>query len=109
MPHVKEVIWHIYAGREFAEDIEFNDVTEDGANYSLVGRTVVVTIGDTAYSSADDAQLSVPTPANGVAEFRLSNADTEAFTGHQYELAVDVVNEEGFTTPYIRGIVSMES
>lgn len=109
MAQIKEIIWKMYPGREFAEDIEFNQTTVDGANYDLTGRVVIVTIGDTEYRSDTGPELDVPTPANGIVEFRLSDADTAAFTGHQYELKVDVENDDGFTTPYIRGIVSMEA
>lgn len=109
MAQIKEIVWKMYPGREFAEDIEFNDLVVDGEDFDLTGRVVILAIGDTEYRSGTNAELAVPTPTNGVVEFRLSDADTAAFTGHQYELKVDVENDTGFTTPYIRGIVSMES
>ncbi|QEL18309.1 hypothetical protein [Limnoglobus roseus] len=101
------LVWNIYRGTSFGGDLEFNQGTEDGPDYDLTGMTVVVTIGDTVYRSGVAPQLTVPVPTNGVAQFRLADADTAAMTEPRYPLTVDIDNGGGSTTRYWDGVVYM--
>lgn len=102
-----KILWTMTRGCEFAEDIEFNELTVDGDDFDLTGRVVIVTIGDTEYRSDTDPELDVPTPSEGVAEFRLGDADTAAFALQRYSLTIEVENDTGFTTRYREGVVQV--